>query len=151
MRKSILLTMLLSGTMDLTAACVNAYLSNGVTPTQVLTYIASGLLGKAAYVGGIEVMLIGLLAHFLIVFCCTLCFYLIYSHWRILHKSIILNALLVGVVAWLVTTQVVMRFSQIGPQPFVIGKALVAVTILFFCIGLPIAWRAKLYFKKARA
>ncbi len=151
MRKSILITTLLAGTLDILAACIHAYVVNGVTPTQVLTYIASGLLGKAAYSGGLEIQILGLVFHYLIALACTGCFYWIYPHWKFLHTNIVLNAFLICMVAWLVTTQVVVRFSLIGPQPIVIGRALIAISILFICIGLPIAWRTKGYFKSLRA
>lgn len=150
MRKSVLITTLMAGTLDIVAACINAYLVSGVTPAQVLSYIASGLFGKTAYSGGPEILLAGLVFHYLIAFACTTCFYWIYPHWKVLHNSLILNAFLICVVTWLVTTQIVVRFSYIGAQPIVIGKALVAITILFVCIGLPIAWRVKVYFKSKR-
>ncbi|MCW5910429.1 MAG: hypothetical protein KIT62_05115 [Cyclobacteriaceae bacterium] len=148
MRKSVLITTLLAGTLDIVAACIHAYVANGVTPAQVLTYIASGLLGKAAYSGGIEVQLLGLAAHYLIAFACTFSFYWAYPKWRMLHISTALNAFLICITAWLVTTQVVVRFSYIGLQPVITSKALIAIAILFVCIGLPIAWRAGQYFKR---
>lgn len=147
MYKSILNTTLLAGTLDIVAACIKAYFSNGLTPAQVLAYIASGLLGEAAYSGGIEVQALGLTAHYVITFACTICFYRAYPKWKILHASIIANAFLICSVAWLVTTQIIVRFSYIGPQPIVISKALGAWVTLFICVGLPIAWRAQVYFK----
>jgi len=78
MRKSVLITTLMAGTLDIVAACINAYLVSGVTPAQVLSYIASGLFGKTAYSGGPEILLAGLVFHYLIAFACTTCFYWIY-------------------------------------------------------------------------
>lgn len=42
--KTILLTGLLAGTLDISAALTNAYISNGVTPIRVLQFIAKTLL-----------------------------------------------------------------------------------------------------------
>lgn len=52
MWKPIFKTTLLAGSLDITAACVNAYISNKIMPGRVLQYIASGIFGKDAYAGG---------------------------------------------------------------------------------------------------
>ncbi len=147
--KSILLTTLLAGTLDIVAACIHAYLAGGTKPDQVLKYIASGALGKSAFTGGIEIVLLGLLFHFIIAFACTVCFYWAYPRLSVLKINMGLNSVLIAMVAWLVTTQVIVRFSQIGPRTPSLKGALIAIAILIVCIGLPIAWRAKVHFDKA--
>lgn len=147
MYRSILNTTLLAGTLDIVAACLKAYFTSGTTPSHVLAYIASGLLGKTANAGGTAIQVLGLTAHYLITLACTICFYWAYPKWKILHISTILNAFLICSVAWLVTTQLIVRFSHIGPQPILFNQAVIAFVILLFCIGFPIAWRAQLYFK----
>ena len=141
--KSILSTTLLAGTLDITAACTNAWLSSKTTPDVVLKYIASGVFGKPAFSGGYGMMAWGLFFHFIIAFACTACFFWAYPKWRFLQKSILLNAVLIGVAAWLVTTRAVIPLSQITPTPFNLSKAFVAVAILVVCIGLPVAAAAK--------
>jgi hypothetical protein len=39
---------LIAGSMDITAACIHAYLRNGTTPEQILRGIAGGAFGKEA-------------------------------------------------------------------------------------------------------
>lgn len=146
--KSILLTTLLAGTLDITAACTQAYLINRVSPEQVVRYIASGAFGKSAFTGGLEILLLGLFFHYLIAFACTSCFYWAYPRWSLLKFNVGLNAVLVALVAWIVTTQIIVRFSQIGPRPLTLTGTLIAIGILIVCIGLPIAWRAKGYFNR---
>lgn len=146
-KNQILQTGLIAGTLDITAACLNAYISNGVTPDRVLKYIASGAFGKDAYSGGYDMMTLGLLFHFMIAFACTICYFWLYPKLSFLHKNILLSAVLVGIVAWVVTTRMVIPMSQITPPPFNLVKALTAVSILIVCIGLPIAYFADKFYK----
>jgi uncharacterized membrane protein YagU involved in acid resistance len=148
MWKVILKTTLLAGTLDITAACTNAYFTAGTTPDAVLKYIASGALGKSATSGGVEIMALGLLFHFMIALACTVCFFWLYPKWNFLKKSVWLNSLLIGLIAWIITTQMIIPLSQIHPPPFNSLKAIRAILILVICIGLPIANNAKLFFRK---
>ena len=148
MWKSIFTTTLIAGALDITAACTQAYLSNKVTPDRILKYIASGVWGNTAHSGGSGMMALGLLFHFMIAFACTVCFYFSYQKIGFLSKNVLLNAVLIGIVAWVVTTQIIVPMSQITPRPFNLTNALIAVSILIGCIGLPIALRAKDFFAK---
>jgi len=56
---------LLAGVLDLTAAFAFSAL-RGVRPVRVLKFIASGLLGPAAYQGGALTAALGLALHFVI-------------------------------------------------------------------------------------
>jgi len=146
MWKTIIKTGLIAGTLDITAACVNAYVAAEVLPSRVLQYVASGMFGKAAFEGGYGMMAWGLFFHFIIAFSCAACFFLLYPEIKLLRFSWVLNAIAIGIVAWIVTTQIIVPVSQIGPQPFDMGKAAKAALILVVCIGLPIAFSAKRYF-----
>jgi hypothetical protein len=149
MWKQILKTGLLAGTLDIVAACTQAYVMRGTTPDTVLKFIASGVLGSTAMKGGAEVALLGLLFHFVIAFSCTIIFFLVYPKLQVLHKSIALNSLLIAVVAWAVTTLIIIPLSKIHPAPLQLQRAVIAISILYVCIGLPVAAAAKkLYVKK---
>lgn len=149
MWKQILKTGLLAGTLDIIAACTQAYVMRGTTPDTVLKFIASGVLGSTALKGGAEVALLGLLFHFVIAFSCTIIFFLVYPKLQVLHKSIALNSLLIAVVAWAVTTLIIIPLSKIHPAPLQLQRAVIAISILYVCIGLPVAAAAKkLYVKK---
>ncbi len=147
MIKIILKTTLIVGTLDIIAACLQAYIKSGVTPDRVLAYIASGVFGKAAFSGGLPMQIMGLLFHFLIALACTACFFWLYLVIPILHKSLLINSLIIALVAWTVTTRFIMPLTPIRQPPFDFVNALQAVAILFFCIGLPIAYFARQYFE----
>jgi hypothetical protein len=138
-------TTLIAGTLDISAACIQAYSMNKVEPTTVLKYIASGFLGKEAFGGGLLVMAIGLLAHYFIAFSCVAIFFFFYPTLKALHHKVILNSVLIGVIAWTVTTRIIIPLSKIKPAPFSIEKAMLAILILVACIGLPTALGARKY------
>jgi hypothetical protein len=104
------------------------------------------MFGKSAYEGGIEMLLLGLLFHYLIAFACTAAFYWLYTKLSFLKFSLFLNAFTIGIVAWFIATQLLIPISQIISAPFSISKALMAISILIVCIGLPIAYRAKQFY-----
>jgi predicted neutral ceramidase superfamily lipid hydrolase len=146
MWKSIFLTTLIAGTCDIVAACTQAYIVAKILPLRILKYIASGVFGKSAYEGGIEMSLLGLVFHYMIAFACTAVFYWLYPKLSFLKFSLFLNTFTIGIVAWFVTTQMIIPISQITPAPFSISKVLMAISILIVCIGLPIAYRAKQFY-----
>lgn len=148
MWKQILKTGLLAGTLDIIAACTQAYFMRGTTPDTVLKFIASGVLGSTAMKGGIDVALLGLLFHFVIAFSCTIVFFLAYPKLKLLHKNIALNSLLIAVIAWAVTTIIVIPLSKINPAPLQLQRAVIAISILYVCIGLPVAIGAKRFYNK---
>jgi hypothetical protein len=150
MWKQIFKATVIAGCLDITAACIQAYLSKAVTPDILLKFIASGVFGKDAFSGGIEFMLFGLLVHFLIVFACTLTYFLVYPKLKLLHKNILLSALFVALIAWAVTTRLIIPLSKIQTPAFNFTKALIAISVLYFCIGLPITFFAKRFYNKKR-
>lgn len=148
MKKAILKTTLIAGTLDISAAFIQNYFVNDVIPSRVLQYIASGILGNAAYSGGMGTMAIGLLAHYMIAFSCTACFFWVYPKWRVFKQSILFNSVLIALIAWVITTQIIVPLSKIKQGGFDISKAFTEVIILIICIGLPIAWFAKKYYEQ---
>ncbi|HET8647044.1 MAG TPA: hypothetical protein VFO85_16225, partial [Vicinamibacteria bacterium] len=63
--RAILLGGLVAGTMDITAAIL-LYARRGVPPLRILQSVASGLLGRAAFTGGVPTAALGLALHFFI-------------------------------------------------------------------------------------
>ncbi len=150
MWKQILNAGLLAGSLDITAACINAYLSGKVMPDRLLKFIASGVFGKAAFSGGYGMLAWGLFFHFLIAFSCTIVFFILYPKIPFLRQSHIVNSLCIGIVAWAVTNLIVMPLSHTPKIPFAAGKVAVAIGILVVCIGLPLSILAGRYYKGTR-
>jgi uncharacterized membrane protein YagU involved in acid resistance len=148
MWKQILKTTFIAGSLDIIAACTQAWLVKGTTPQIVLKYIASAVFGKDAFAGGTGMILSGLLFHFIIAFACTLVYFMLYPKIKLLHINIFLSSLFIALIAWIVTTRLIIPLSKIKPAPFNLTKALTAIAILYVCIGLPVSVFAKRYFNK---
>ena len=148
--KQILKATLIAGCLDITAACTQAWLAKSITPDIVLKYIASGVFGKDAFAGGAGYILFGLLVHLFIVFACTLVYFLVYPKLKLLHINILLSSLFIALIAWAVTTQLLVPLSKIKPAPFNFTKAITAIAILYVCIGMPVSIFAKNYYSKRK-
>jgi hypothetical protein len=148
MLKQIVKAGLLAGGLDITAAFINAYASRKIMPGAVLKYIASGVFGNAALKGGYGMMFMGLLFHFTIAFACAAVFFMLYSKMKLLRYSHILNSLLIALIAWAVTTQVIIPISNAPSSgSFDLTRTAIAIGILFICIGIPISVLAKKHFE----
>ena len=146
MWKQIFKATLIAGSLDIIAACTQAWFAKSTPPDIILKYIASGVFGKDAFAGGTGMILSGLLFHFIIAFACTLVYFMLYPKIKLLHKHICISALFIALIAWAVTTRLIVPMSQIKPPPFNLTKALIAVSILYVCIGLPISYFAKRFY-----
>lgn len=91
----------------------------GVTPLQVLQSIASGLLGRAAFRGGMPTALLGLLLHFFIAFVIVAFYYLASRRFPVLRRRPWISGPLYGFLVYIVMTQLVLPLSAAvtGPRP----------------------------------
>jgi hypothetical protein len=147
MWKQIFKTTLVAGTMDITGACIHAYIAAKLMPAFILRYVASGFFGNAAFTGSTIMMFWGLFFHFIIAFACTACFFLLYPHLKWLHGKWLLNTFLIAIVAWAVTNLLIKPMSNVSPSVFNLSKALIACMVLVVCIGLPIARSAHNFYR----
>jgi hypothetical protein len=130
----------IAGTLDLTAACVTSWLRAGVGPVRVMQSVASGLLGAASYTGGARTAVLGAVLHFMIATAWTVVFYAASRMLRILIERPVVMGLLYGVAVYLFMNFVVLPLSAIpkGAAPSLTGRT-IALLVIMFCIGLPIA------------
>ena len=133
---------LLVGSLDIIAAIVNFYVKTGKDPQIVLKYIASALVGKEAFAGGITMSALGLLLHFLIAFIWTMFFFWIYPKLSFLSFNRILTGILYGIFIWFIMSHVVVPMSKASVGPFNLKQAAIATLILIGAIGLPLSFIA---------
>lgn len=140
---------LIAGTLDLFGAVVNVLVSAGRFPYKILQYIASGVFGKAAYGGSLSANLWGLFFHYCIAVSLSFFYFIIYPRVKLLQYNIFLSASLYGLFAWAITNMVIVPLSAIhGPVlPADYWVAAKAAFVLVICIGLPIAYLAKRFYK----
>jgi uncharacterized membrane protein YagU involved in acid resistance len=143
---------LIAGTLDITAACIHAYLRNGTTPEQILRGIAGGAFGKEAAANGNMMIVWGLLFHFLIAISFTFFFFLLAKMIPSLVRYPILIAIIYGAFVWAFMRYIVLNYiSTINITPIVgqekIINTIIGAVILMVCIGLPNALLARRYLK----
>jgi hypothetical protein len=138
---------LLTGTLDALAALILNYKTSAAI---IFRFIASGLFGKAAFTGGSEMIISGVVFHFLIAYLFTTAYYLIYPFFKSTLKNKYVIALVYGIFAWLIMNLLVVPVSKIGMHPIKPMNIVTGVLALIICIGLPIALLADRYYSKTR-
>lgn len=147
--KTILLTGLLVGSLDILAAFVDYMIATGgKNPVLVLKYIASAAVGKPAFTGGAGIALLGLLFHFIIAYSFTFLFFWLYSKWNIVQRNAVVTGIVYGLVIWTVMNLIVVPLTSAPHIPFRPLKALKAALILIVMIGLPLSFICRSYFSR---
>ncbi len=136
---------LTAGALDL----VFAVLLYRATPAAVLKSIASGLLGAAAYGGGLAMPALGFLLHLGIATTWAALYVVVSSRMRILVQRPIASGLIYGAVVYLVMNYVVLPLSAVSfARPFHLGLLSNGVWLAglaghMLLIGMPIALFAR--------
>ncbi len=140
---------LLAGTLDITAACTRYTLATHKSFANVLTYVASGCFGPAAFTGGAAMAWAGLALHYLIATGFAVAFFLLYPRLALLRGRPVPTGLLYGVAVWLVMNLIIVPLSRAHKLPFTVAGAAREMAILMVCVGLPIAVLAARYYAGA--
>lgn len=144
--KNILWVGFLVGTLDGLAALLLNY---NVGPAPIFKFIASGVFGPDAFKGGIEMVMAGIVFHYLIAYLFTTAFYLLYPFSLSLLKNKYVVANVYGGITWLIMNVIVVPLSKIGPHDFKAVAVVIALLVLIICVGVPVALIADKKLKKA--
>lgn len=138
--KTVFKAALLVGTLDIAAALIQFYTKTGKAPFKpVLTFVASGLLGKPAFTNGDGMMLAGLLIHYLIAAAFTVLFFLTIAKTPFAKEQKLLTGILYGAFIWAVMNLLILPLTK-APQPTMeFWTVVVGMLILICCIGLPLS------------
>lgn len=112
----------------------------GVSPSRVFQAIASGLLGRAAFAGGLPTALLGVLLHFTIATSIVAVYFAASRKITILTRQPIASGMAYGVIAYLVMNHVVIPLSAVapgGPKP--VAVVVNGLLIHMFGVGIPAA------------
>ena len=168
MFRTISLTALLVGTLDIIAANVQFYintdrgsklkLTGTDDPVSLVTYVTHGgpdrifkYISKAVFDPTTHDKLLiiwGVVFHYMIAFLFTVFLFVIYPVMLRWLKNKLIVGLVYGFFIWAVMNLAVVPLSKIGKFPADVKQAIVAELILTFMIGLPIALIAHRYFSK---
>jgi uncharacterized membrane protein YagU involved in acid resistance len=130
---------LAAGTLDIGVAA----LLNSVSPLVVLVFIASGILGKAAYHAGAAGLILGLALQWAMSFAIALIYGLGRERVEVLKRSWVLGGALYGFVIFLVMSFAVVPLSRAVPQPAFTLQAFVENLLAMILFGLIVAFFAR--------
>jgi len=143
---------LVAGTLDISAACIQAYLKTGTTPSQVLKYVASGAVDPKTFSNDTMLAVAGLLVHFTIAILFAFFFFFLAKLIPSLVKYPILIGILYGVFVWGAMRFIILPYiSRLNPKPIVgqeaMKNAAIAAAIIVVCVGIPVVLLARRYFR----
>jgi len=133
---------LIAGVLDAIDGVI-AYGTQGLSPIQVLQYIASGALGKSAFQGGLATAALGAGFHFTIAWVAAAVFVLASRQLEILKTHAVLAGLIYGAAVYFFMNYLVLPLSAVAPATFQLGLFLNGVIGHAVFVGLPIALFAR--------
>lgn len=132
------------GTLDVLDTIVFFGVRSGAQPVQIFQSIASGLLGRASYQGGLRTAALGVVLHYFIAFGIVLTYVLASRRARILTRYAVLCGLLYGIAVYGVMNLVVLPLSKAGAPSLSLGPVLLnGLLIHMVGVGLPSALFAR--------
>lgn len=148
-RSRLLSAVVVAGTvvalLDALDAIVAFRLALGLGPVQIYQFVASGMLGPAAFAGGLATALVGVMVHCSIAYSAAAVFVALGLRVRWLLERATLAGSLFGVGVFAFMNYVVIPLSLIPPSPFSLPLFLNGVIGHILCVGLPIAYAARYY------
>ena len=141
---------LIVGILDGLFAFVFYGLILGVKPLRIFQSVASGLLGRASFDGGVSTFLLGLLLHFVVATCIAAVYYAVSLKLPILIQQAVASGLIYGMIAYLVMNYVVIPLSRIGLRPTTLRVFVPAFIAHAFLVGLPVALVARRSAKRSK-
>jgi len=145
--KTILLAGFVAATLDLLGAIiVYAILLKKITAEKLVRGIASGVFKKQAFSGGTEMVLYGIVFHYLIAFVFTIFYCLIFPYIPFLKKYIILSGLLYGFFVWAVMNLIILPLVFPNRTAVTLESVYTGAPILMVMMGLPLSYFANKYY-----
>lgn len=138
---AILLGGFVAGTIDIGSAC----LINGVGPIMILHAIASGLLGKASYAGGLNTAGLGLVLQWGMSLIIAAIFVVASQIMPILSRRWLSAGLAYGVAVFIVMSFVVLPLSNAYPKPHGVPHVdkIIENLVAMLLFGVIVAWFAR--------
>jgi hypothetical protein len=146
--RAIVSAWLLCGVLDITAACIQAWVQVGRTPAGTLKGVASALWGRPAMDAGVGMAATGLAMHFTVALTWTLVFYALSRRIAFLRTApLVIVGPLYGVIVFAAMNYGTLPFLSwvrsfyLGTPPRWPGSmSWPQFFIHMACVGLPIAW-----------
>ncbi|MFS2188530.1 hypothetical protein ACCC92_17760 [Mucilaginibacter sp. Mucisp84] len=139
---NILFAGFITGTLDGLAAMILNYKIN---PSVIFKFIASGAFGPAAFAGGAEIIVAGVVFHYVIAFIFSAAFFLLYPFFSNGLRNKYFVAVIYGIAAWIIMNLGVVPLSKITMKPgyhIPVSTILTGMLTLIICVGLPVVFIA---------
>ena len=134
------------GILDISQACIASWAFRGTRPAVVFQSVASGLLGRKSYQGGLSTVFLGAALHFFIAFVAAAVYYLASRKLTFLTKHFIISGLIYGEMVFVFMNFVVLPLSAIHRvPPFTPALIITGPIGHLFLVGLPIALAVRRY------
>lgn len=141
-KRALLFGALTVGTLDLLDALI-FFTARGAQPIRIVQAIASGLLGPAAFQGGLRTAILGVCLHYFIAFSIVATFILASWRWPDLRRRPFLWGPVYGVGVYLVINLIVVPLSAAIPGHKTLVVIVNGLLIHIFGVGLPSALFAR--------
>jgi hypothetical protein len=137
--KAILLGGCIAAVLDILDPILFFYLRNHIAPVRIPQSVASGLLGRSAFSGGINTALLGLALHFFITFVWTTGFVLAARAMPFLSQHPVRSGLLYGALIYIVMNYLVLPHSHVSPSRPTTPVLINGIFAILVLVGLPIS------------
>jgi uncharacterized membrane protein YagU involved in acid resistance len=133
---------LVIGTLDAAYAII-FWGMRGVGPIRIFQSIAAGLLGRAAFSGGLGTEALGLALHYLIALGIVVVYWIASRSLPLLTRRPILCGAIYGILVYLFMNYVVIPLSATSRSRFLLSWVVWSVIVHAFLIGVPAALFAR--------
>lgn len=130
------------GVLDILEAMV-FWAFRGVSPARVLQGVASGLLGRESFSGGLPTALLGATLHFFIAFMVVKFYFLVSERLPWFRRRPFLSGPIYGIGVYLFMYLIVLPLSAAGTPKFAPVNVANGLFAHIFCVGLPAALFAR--------
>jgi hypothetical protein len=134
---AILAAGMLVGVLDAIDAIVAFTIFAGFEPIPIYQFVASGLLGKGAFSGGLGSAGLGLAIHFFIAYSAGAFYIVAARNWKQLTQQWQVCSLAYGVLLYFVMNYAIIPMSRIEPSPFSLPLFLNGIFGHALLVGLP--------------
>jgi uncharacterized membrane protein YagU involved in acid resistance len=133
---------LLAGVLDITVAFIR-----WGKPARILQGIASGVLGPAAFRGGMATVALGAALHFSIALSAAAVYYATSRKLAFLRQRAVVWGLFYGIAVYMFMSWIVVPLSAFpnSKPPFSLTSLVLSLLTHMFCVGLPIALVTRRY------
>lgn len=130
---------LLVGTLDGLAAILLHYLQGGNQPQLIFKFIASGVFDTSAFSRGNDMIVAGVLFHYIIATGWSFLFFFIYPRISDKWRSVYVSGVVYGLFVWFMMNKVIVPLSNTPKFDQSVTQNLIGVTIIILAVGLPIS------------